>query len=359
MALPAEMSPQTVQHALIAVPWSRDSIDELVAALDPHQVTIAPTSGHQISSALRTADVAIIGKNADARFVEASQLRWLHIDHAGIDGFAPPGLFRDRVVTTSAGRSAPALADHAMYLMLALVHDQRGIELLRRRRAWSRRPVRRLAALHGARVLVIGCGQTGRAIAHRCHTAGMHVTGVRRSGSLDLPGFDRVVHAGNWSELSALLAATNVLVLAAPLNNDTHHLIGASELEALPTSALLINMGRGGLVDQPALVQALRSGQIAGAGLDVADPEPLPPWSPLWRLRNTVITPHLTPALIDKERRSLDIVLEVAEQRAAGIPVTRALSEVDAYTLGQQPSRLSRGATRAWLRVIGRTLPRG
>jgi phosphoglycerate dehydrogenase-like enzyme len=134
--------------------------------------------------------------------------------------------------------------------------------------------------------------------------------------------------------LDPLLRESDFVVLATPLTDATHNLIGAAELASMKPTAYLINMARGSVIDEPALIEALRAGTIGGAGLDVFEREPLPADSPLWDLSNVLITPHSTPALPDKQQRCCDIVCENARRFAAGQPLLNQLRPDEVWTRG-------------------------
>ena len=343
-------------RVLLAVDWSDGVAGRLVERLgDDRVIRSQPTDQVAIERSLRDADAAITSVGPDERFLAARRLRWLHIDHAGIDRYAPVELVGgDLVVTTSAGRSGPALGEHAMALLLAVTHGHRLLEHARRRRRWTARPLRGRASLVGRRAVVFGCGNTGAAFAVRAQAMGMSVIGVRRSGGAVPIGFDETRDGLDASGRRRLLASADVVVLAVPLTDQTHHLIGSAELDALPDGAVLINVARGAVIDERALIEALRSGRLGGAGLDVVTHEPLSVLSPLWRLENVVISPHASPRLVDRDERSLAIVESVLDDFEAGRAISRRLTAADAYTRGATRSRLDRFATAAWGRLPGR-----
>ncbi|TDT17851.1 phosphoglycerate dehydrogenase-like enzyme [Ilumatobacter fluminis] len=343
----------TFERVLLAVDWGDDVIGRLVDRLGADRVTRCdPADDASIGRALRVADAAITSAGPDARFVAAPSLRWLHVDHAGIDRFAPVELVGgDLVVTTSAGRSGPALGEHALALLLAVTHRHGALERSRQRRAWTTWPLHGRAPLVGRRAVVFGCGNTGSAFATRAAAMGMSVVGVRRTPGEPPPGFDDVVVAPGPAERRAVLADADVVVLAVPLTDDTHHLVGSAEFAALPDGAVVVNVARGAVIDESALVAALRSGRLGGAGLDVVTHEPLGVTSALWRFRNVVISPHATPRLADRDARSLEIVESVLDDLDAGRPVRRRLTAADAYTKSEPRPTLDRLATSAWLRL--------
>ncbi len=348
------------RHALITVDWEPELVERLVDGLCAERHTVCSHSDRRtIRAALDTADVAVLGGTAGTHAATSSTLRWLHIDAAGIDSSATAALFTGRTVTCSSGRNAPAIADQAVWLLLSLVHRSRVVEQLHRRRAWSARALRDMASLNGGRAVIIGAGATAIELAPRLRAMGLHPTAIARHERSTSEPFDRIVASADRRTLLDELSNADAVVLAASLNDATHHLIDDEAIERLPRHARLVNVGRGALVDQRALARALHDGSIAGAGLAVADPEPLPPWPPLWRSPNTLVVPHAAPRVADRDERALDSILRTAEALRGGTPPAGSLSPDDVYTLGADPQRLAVLASRAWIRTSGRTVRAG
>lgn len=215
----------------------------------------------------------------------AAGLRWLHISNTGLDGFPLQQVIeRDIILTNGAGLNAEAIADHAIAGMLAA---RRGLHRLLRAQAERRWAPKETgdSEIRGAKVLVHGYGTIGRAVAERARALGMGVTAVRRHPD-GLPG---LVGPGEWRQH---LGAADFVVLAAPLTAETRRMIGADELRAMRPDAWLVNVSRGGLTDETALVEALREGRIGGAVIDAFVQEPLPAEHPLWELPNVILSPH-------------------------------------------------------------------
>ena len=214
------------------------------------------------------------------------RLRWVQSPMAGVGDKKLHEILGPNVVLTSAaGVYADLIAEHVLALVLALY--RRLPELLEQQGAghWHDLDTR---SLSGDTIGIVGAGGIGRATARLAHAFNMHTIGIRR-GDEPVPELDQTLRA---NELLALLAAADVVVIAAPLTDETRGMVDARFLRAMKTTALLINVARGKIVVTDALLQALREGWIAGAGLDVTDPEPLPPDHPLWHAPNTIITPH-------------------------------------------------------------------
>jgi phosphoglycerate dehydrogenase-like enzyme len=243
---------------------------------------------------LPSADVLICPDNfysakvAEAVRRDASKLAFIQLLTAGFDHAKRQGV-PTRVTLCNAGAAyAASVATHAIALLLAL---QRHIPIVfanQAQHAWDRAFTPQLTMPAASTVIVVGLGPIGREIARLMRAFGAGVIGVTRRGISD-PAADKVVPA---RALRDVLPHADAIVIAAPYDETTRHLVGAPELAVCKKSVVLVNVARGGIVEPRALEAALRSGAIAGAGLDVTDPEPLPPNDPLWDAPNLIITPH-------------------------------------------------------------------
>jgi phosphoglycerate dehydrogenase-like enzyme len=222
----------------------------------------------------------------------APNLRWIQLTTAGYDHIKRHGA-PSRVVVCNAGEAyAPAVATHAVALLLAL---QRRIPIVlaaQARHEWSRGFTSQVAVPASSTVAVIGFGPIGREVGRLLRSFGAHVVAVTRRGRPD-PLADEVQTVAN---LPGVLARADAIVIAASYDESTHQLIGAREFALCKPNAVLVNIARGGIVDPRALESALRDGRIAGAGIDVTEPEPLPVDDPLWDAPNLIITPHVAGA---------------------------------------------------------------
>jgi phosphoglycerate dehydrogenase-like enzyme len=247
----------------------------------------------------------------DEALRRATALRWLFTVGAGVD-YLDLALLSERGVTLTngSGLTAIAVAEYAVLGMLAAAKRFDQVVRLADRREWTDQAPGRVE-LDGSRALIVGFGEIGRRIAERLAGFNVAVTGATRSGR------DGTLPPDAWR---ARLDEFDWVVLAAPATADTHHMIGALELAAMRRSAWLVNVGRGDLVDQPALLAALRDGRIGGAFLDPTAPEPLPPEHPLWGEANCLMSMHLS----GRSQTSL-------MKRAAAL----LLQNLDAYRAGQ------------------------
>jgi phosphoglycerate dehydrogenase-like enzyme len=226
---------------------------------------------------------------ADALSGKGSAVRWLQLLTAGYDALIEFGTPRDLVVTGAGDAYAPAVATHAVTLMLAL--QRRLVDCAANKAAgrWDRAMSGAMSIPYGGEVAVVGFGSIGSQIARIVRPMGARITALSRTAA-PTPLADAAAPIG---DLAKVLPGADAIILALPLAPETRHLIGASELARMKRSAVLVNIARGGLVDSEALAAALAAGTIAGAGLDVTDPEPLPAGHPLWRAPNLIVTPHV------------------------------------------------------------------
>jgi phosphoglycerate dehydrogenase-like enzyme len=235
------------------------------------------------------------------QLTHAKKLKWIHSTAAGVAQLMYPEL-RDSgiVVTNPSGVFSPPMAEHTMGLLLALARNFPDSTRHQDRSHWGQQDIwdksQRLTELSGQVLLIVGFGSIGRELAMRASAFDMRVWGVTRSGKGDTTHAEKIVPA---SRLEETLPDADYVVIAAPETSETRHLIGAAQIARMKPGARLINVGRGSLLDEKALIHALEKGALGGAALDVASVEPLPPESPLWKAPNLFITPH-TSAVSDR-----------------------------------------------------------
>ena len=248
-------------------------------------------------AAVREAEAYVGFGISRALFVAAPTLRWVHSAAAGVGAVLFDEMRRsEALLTNSAGVHAVPIAEHVtagvLHLLRAL--DIAGVQ--QRERRWDKAPfvndASRVRELGDSRVLVIGAGGLGSAIAQRLSAFGASCTGVRRRPELGPPaGFDRVVGP---DALDVEIPAADIVVLSAPSTPATTGLLDARRIALLPRGAIVVNVARGALLDESALVNQIERGHLRGAVLDVFSEEPLPASSPLWALPNIVLTPHVS-----------------------------------------------------------------
>jgi phosphoglycerate dehydrogenase-like enzyme len=255
-------------------------------------------------------------------------LRWLHIPRAGVDSsLVPPVMQRDIILTNSAGAHAIPIAEWALLFMLSHVKQAPALLRAQAERTWLGTGKLQLDELAGKTLLIIGMGQIGQAIAARAAAFGVRVWGSSRGGR-PVEGAERVVAGTGWR---ALLGEADFVVIAAPLTPETRDMFGPDELAAMMPGGYLINIARGEIVQEAALVEALRAGRIAGAALDVFSQEPLPPESPIWALPNVFATPHISWNSPHIRPRTLDIFLENLRRFVAGEPLVNLVDKEAGY----------------------------
>jgi D-3-phosphoglycerate dehydrogenase len=290
-------SPADLPHA---DPHARTRI-VLCYPVEPHHVA-------QIAAAETTAEIVDAGQERIAaelaeadifcghakvpvpwdEVVARGRLRWIQSSAAGLDHCLVPSVVESDIIVTSASSVlANQVADHTIALLTGLLRSLPTFFRAQQKREFTRRPTR---DLHGARIGIIGLGGNGRRLAE--------VLSAFRTTILATDWFpvNKPPHVAELLSADAvdeMLPRVDILILAAPLTEHTRHMINARRLALLPSGAILINVARGAMVVERDLVAALESGHLAGAGLDVTDPEPLPPDSRLWDLPNVIITPHV------------------------------------------------------------------
>jgi len=221
-------------------------------------------------------------------FLACPGLRWVHSRAAGLDKSLFPELIQSPVpLTNGTGVFSPALGEFALAAILYFAKDFP--RMLRNQRAgrWEQFLVDEIA---GQAVGIVGYGDIGRAVASRAHAMGMRVLALKRHAPASADPL--IAQFFKPAELDAMLAQCDYVVVAAPLTPETHHMIGDAAFAAIKSSAVIINIGRGPVIDQEALVRALTDGKIRGAGLDVFEQEPIPEGDPIYKFDNVLISPH-------------------------------------------------------------------
>ncbi len=245
----------------------------------------------------------------------AGALKFIQVCAVGHDQFDKPAIAERGIrLCNSAGVNANAVSDHAFALLLGLTRQIHTARSNQHRSHW--RPMisdltQREEELPGKTMVIYGVGQIGARIAKLAKAFGMTVLGVRRDLSKTLADVDEL-HAPE--DFVSLLPRADVVVLSCPLTDETRGLMSATAFAAMRPSAYLINVARGGCADQDALIQALESGQIAGAGIDVTEPEPLPEASALWQFDNVILTPHSGGETRAYEDNVMDVLVDNLER---------------------------------------------
>jgi phosphoglycerate dehydrogenase-like enzyme len=298
---------------LITVAIARRLADEHgegIEAAGGGRIRLLPLRGEEGEAPLDDVEIAVYGLyEGPLTFRELAGrmpgLRWIHSTGAGMDSFVSPELAeRGVIVTNSSGVYAPAMVEYALAGMVSIAREFRRLFAQQDERRWNHEPVAG-GELYGKRVGIVGYGATGRYLATVCKALGMEVWATRRTPILTSgEPFDRLLPI---DELNELLGASDYVVVTASLNSTTRHLLGEAEFRAFKPGAILVNVARGGVLHHDALLAALDDGRLGGAFLDVAEPEPLPPESPLWTHPQVIVTPHISGGTPEGWARSVEL----------------------------------------------------
>lgn len=281
------------------------------------------------------ADVLCTYRPPADSFELGTSIRWLALPSAGADGAVRAGLVRPGgpVVTDARGVHAGPISEFVLSMLLLWARSWPVMLAEQRQRTWPAREARRLLSgreLRGTTLGIVGLGAIGREVARLGRAFGMRVMATRRTaaeGEIDAD-VDTLLPAGRLREL---LGASEYVVIATPSTPETYHLIGADELRAMTPSAFLVNIARGDVVDEAALIAALQAGRPAGAGLDVFEDEPLPASSPLWTMPNVIISPHVSGSSDRIAARFTDLFLENIARYRAGRPLLNVVDPAVGY----------------------------
>ncbi len=270
----------------------------------------------RLAQELPDADIFVGYSLRAPQLKDAKKLKWIHSTAAGVAQLMYPEL-RDSgiLVTNPSGVFSVPMAEHTMCLLLAMARNFPDSVRHQDRANWGQQEMwdqpQHLTELNGRVLLIVGYGSIGRELGRRARAFDMRVWGVTRSGKGDATHAEKIVAA---AQLESVLPEADYVVLAAPETSDTKQLMGAPQIARMKPGARLINVGRGSLLDEPALVRALETRALAGAALDVTGTEPLPPDSPLWKAPNLLITPH-TSAVSDRLwHRETALLMELLER---------------------------------------------
>lgn len=308
------------------LPFAAGLVEERLRAVPGAEVTVARTLPELLQALPGTRFVVLVdAPEEQARAVierllaPDNTVRALHFNSVGREGFEAAGIPAGILLSHAEGALAPTVAEHAIALGLALCRRLPEALAAQRRMEWSQGIAGSMRSLDGGTALLVGLGHIGRAIAVRARALGMNILAATRRPREE-PLVDEV---HGLAEVPALMGRADLVVACIALSPETRAIIGRTALERCREGALLVNVGRGGLVDTDALIGALKEGRLAGAGLDVTDPEPLPPGHALWTAPNLIVTSHVAGAGRRSEERIAQAAAEslirfMAEDRPEG-----------------------------------------
>lgn len=325
--MPREMTDTAMKKLLIALKDGTLHEAEVarIRELAPDHEVVISTDVDEIGQVLQDVEIAF-GNFPRKLLQDAEALKWYQQWSAGADWLLqhPEIAAKDFILTNTSGVHAIPIAEHVLAFMLAFA---RGFPEAARNQAASQWPVRppEVFELAGKTMLLVGVGRIGEQTGKAAKALGMKVTGVRRSSSVVPDGVDEV------GSLDDLLPEADFVVLTVPLTNDTRNMFGEAEFRAMKETAYLINIGRGGTVDEAALATALMDGVIRGAGLDVFAEEPLAVDSALWSMDNVIVTSHYSGDTPLYARRSFDIFIDNLERFQSGRKLRNVVDKQTGY----------------------------
>lgn len=299
----------------------------------PHHTFHDAWDADALRALLPDADVAFSAAIDRSAFGALSRLKWVQSPAAGVGGMLGPELIASPIVVTSArGVRARSIAEHVMGVTIALA---RLVPLVLRRQAehaWALEEIESSGAvrtLHDRRMAIVGLGAIGIEVARLASAFGMRVSAIRRRIEAERPeSVEEVLPPG---QLHDVLSRSDVVVLSAPQTTETTRLIDRAALDRIKRGALLINVGRGKLVDDEAVIAALQDGRLGGAALDVFTREPLDAASPYWDLPNVIITPHIAGAMEDYWTPLVDLFAQNLRRFEHGEPLLNVVDKKAGY----------------------------
>jgi phosphoglycerate dehydrogenase-like enzyme len=293
------------------------------AAPDMHVLWTSDTG--QIEAALEDIEIAV-GGFPHQLLPRAHSLRWMQQWGAGADWLlrVPEAAKMDFVLTSASGVHAIPISEQILAYLLAFARGLHRAICAQVRHEWHRETKETLFELAGQTLLLIGVGAIGARTAEIAAALDMHVLGVRRDPSLDAPGVEAMYRP---EQLLDILPEADIVVITAPLTHETQGLIGERELQAMKPTAYIVNIGRGGTIQEDVLIHALQEGWIAGAGLDVFATEPLPADSPLWDMENVIMTGHYAGMTPRYDERALAIFLANLKRYRADQPLKNVIDK--------------------------------
>ncbi|MGN0292735.1 MAG: D-2-hydroxyacid dehydrogenase [Lachnospiraceae bacterium] len=297
------MSKEKIKRVLVTFPVNENQRLRLEQAA-PEYRFVYRTQEELTEEELREASV-IAGNVKPELLAKAEKLEWMQLNSAGYDNYIKGGILKDGVrLTNATGAYGPAVSEHMLAMVLALQKHLHTYAQNMQNHSWS--DAGSVTSIDGARTLVLGLGDIGQAFCRKMKALGSHVTGIRRNTSRKPDCVDEIA---SLDRLDELLPQMDIVAVILPASTENYHLFSEKQFGKMKPGSIFINAGRGSLVDEKALVNALEKGTVGCAGLDVTDPEPLPQDSPLWDRKDVLITPHVAGGF--HLQKTLDLIVEI------------------------------------------------
>jgi phosphoglycerate dehydrogenase-like enzyme len=311
---------------LVLGPWPPEKPLAALREAFPGVEIVAVRNRDEVVAAIADAD-GYFGTLTSDTYRVAKRLRWVQASSAGVEWLpAVPELIEsDVIVTNTRGAHAATIGEHTFAMLLTFTRRMRLLDQFKANKAWGRAEAEAcVEGLVGKTLGIVGLGNIGRAIAQRASAFDMRVLAVDVQALEPPPAVSQLFRL---DQLHEVLPRLDVLVVSVPLTDRTRGLIGAPELALLRPSAYLLVVSRGGILDEDALIRALRENRLAGAGLDVTATEPLPPESPLWEIDNLIISPHVSAHSVQTMDRMWQIVEENIGHFIRGEPLVNVVDK--------------------------------
>lgn len=305
---------------------SEEQLESLQRAVP--EVDLFTAARDELVSKVVDAD-ALVGTCDPAIVKAGKRLRWVQIGSAGVSYCMYPELVNSDITLTNAKIiQGPEIADHALALLLFLTRKLGSAAANMNVGDWSRQPYSDLIELRGKTALVVGLGGIGTQVAERSAAFGMRVFGIDPK---DISYINSVQNVGKPDQLRDFLPLADVVFMCAPITAESNLMFGADEFSLMKKGAYFINVSRGKIVDTRALLKAAESGRLAGVGLDVTEPEPLPKDHPLWKLENVIITPHIAGQSDGITQRRMELFKENLKRFERGLPLRNVVDKKRGY----------------------------
>jgi phosphoglycerate dehydrogenase-like enzyme len=285
----------------------KNALDEVKSLATGYRVVVT-TDKSEIETHLDDLEIAV-GSFPRELLKDSAKLKWFQQWGAGADWLRKEAELRERdfILTNASGVHPVQISEHIFALLLGFARGLPNAYRAQAQGTWQPQTNHDVVELHGKTMLLVGVGAIGERTAKLARTFGMRVVGVRRDPTHTVEGIDPMV---GLEDFQPLLSGADVVVLTIPLTDETYHLMGEWELALMKEDSILINIGRGGTIDEAALLSALEAGKFRGVGLDVFEDEPLPQTSPLWSQERVVITAHYAGASPQYHERAFKIFLD-------------------------------------------------